>query len=88
MKGDLAAAKEVTARKPRTMSQKHPHNPAPVPPGNRPHTGPATDEAPPEQDGGPTNAAQEQDPKRRLGNYEGAGEAPYRQPGGLNDSDH
>jgi len=59
-----------------------------VPPGNR--SGSASQPAEAEQlpatkEGAPF---QEQDPKRRLGNYGGAGEHPYQQPGGLNDANH
>jgi hypothetical protein len=71
------------------MAQKKRHGPAPVPPGNQPQRGPApaeTDaEQRPEDEGMP---GQEQDPKRRLGNYGGTGEHPYQQPGGLNDANH
>jgi hypothetical protein len=75
--------------------KKHRHGPAPVPPGNQSHIGPATS---PEQEanvhGEETidNTAhsgagfQEQDPQRRLGNFEGAGEHAMQQPGGRNDS--
>jgi len=64
----------------------------PVPPGNQPHAGPpgASDEAAQQgpQGGAEVASFQEQDPKRRLGDYSGAGEHPYQQPGGLNDADH
>jgi len=36
---------------------------------------------------GKSGPMQEQDDKRRIGNYEGAGEPPYRQPGGNHDAD-
>jgi len=64
----------------------------PVPPGNQAQAGPvgASDEGaqqgPQVADGGAS--FQEQDPKRRLGDFTGAGEAPHRQPGGRNDADH
>jgi hypothetical protein len=70
------------------MSKKHHGGPAPVPPGNQSPAGPGSvgDE--------PSNAEenagagfQEQDPKRRLGDYGGAGEHPRQQPGRLNDGD-
>jgi hypothetical protein len=70
------------------------HAPGPVPPGNRPHVGPA---APlPELDetgdttinGGGGAGFNEQDPDRRLGNYQTAGEHSFVQPGGKNDADH
>jgi hypothetical protein len=74
------------------MSKKG-HAPGPVPPGNRPHVGPA---APmPEADDGAGDTTinggagfNEQDPDRRLGNYQTAGEHSYVQPGGKNDADH
>jgi len=61
----------------------------PVPPANRPNAGPPdaaaqpVDEAAQPGGGAPFD---EQDAKRRLGNFEGAGEAPYKQPGGNNDA--
>lgn len=74
------------------MAHKKQHT-NPVPPGNRPQAGPpnANDQAAQEaiEHADPTGVpGHEQDPKRRLGNYEGTGEAPYRQPGGLNDANH
>ncbi len=70
------------------MSQKN-HLPGPVPAGNRPHAGsaeaapgPNGNEQPGDQHG---TGFQEQDPKRRLGNYTGAGEASRQQPGPRND---
>ena len=73
------------------MSKKG-HAPGPVPPGNRPKGGPGTPVPGPDEDAG-TQSDQgagfsEQDPKRRLGGYETAGEHSYVQPGGLNDADH
>lgn len=71
------------------MSQKH-HAPGPVPPGNRPagasdgRPGSDPSETPTDQDG---TGFQEQDPKRRLGDYEGKGEHAIQQPGGKNGSD-
>ena len=71
------------------MSKKHHGGPAPVPPGNRPPGGtPGTD--PDAATAGDTNSGasfQDQDAKRRLGNYSGAGEHPRQQPGALNDGD-
>jgi len=65
---------------------------SPVPPGNQPQAGPpdASDQAAQEQHQTASGGApgQEQDPKRRLGNFEGAGEHSYQQPGGLNDANH
>jgi len=64
----------------------------PVPPGNRPQAGPP-DAVQPDAPGGKgqtgeVGSFQEQDPKRRLGDFSGAGEHPYQQPGGLNDANH
>jgi hypothetical protein len=67
---------------------------APVPPGNRPQGGPPG--AQPDTIGNQPNIPntgneggfQEQDPKRRLGNYGGAGEHPVQQLGGKNDANH
>jgi len=66
--------------------KKHRSGPAPVPPGNQPHVGPQDPIAP----GGeaaqqePTNGSpfEEQDPQRRLGRYETAGEHSFVQPTG------
>jgi len=63
----------------------------PVPPANQQHGGPpAANEHAGEQaqahDG--KQGDQEQDPKRRLGDYTGKGEHSYQQPGGLHDADH
>ena len=70
------------------MSKKN-HAPAPVPPGNRSHSGPAynpTDDA--EQAPADTGAEfNDQDAKRRLGGYQTAGEHARVQPGALNDGD-
>ncbi len=68
------------------MSKKHHGGPAPVPPGNRAPIGPGggTDGATvPDPDGG--EPFSEQDPQRRLGNYQTAGEHAIQQPGALND---
>jgi len=69
--------------------KKHVH---PVPPGNQPQKGPPADsnDAQQAQDLGSDTSGgfQEQDAKRRLGNFEGAGEHSYQQPGGLNDANH
>jgi hypothetical protein len=72
------------------MSKKKKHGPAPVPPGNRQHGGPAeaqndTAEKAPPSDG---TGFQEEDPKRRLGDFTGKGEHSIQQPGGKNDADH
>lgn len=74
------------------MARKH-HKPGPVPPGNRPHVGPdAGRGAPQEDEKAPSEASpgapfSEQDPKRRLGDFETAGEHAFQQPGGKNDAD-
>jgi len=73
------------------MSNKKNHGSAPVPPGNRQHGGPAeaqeqpADKAPP----GDGTGFQEEDPKRRLGDFTaGAGEHSIQQPDGKNDANH
>ncbi|MBX9677368.1 MAG: hypothetical protein K2X38_01305 [Gemmataceae bacterium] len=68
--------------------KKHRHGPAPIPPANQSHIGPG-DAIPPEgaeKPGSSGAAFQEQDPKRRIGNFETAGEHAMQQPGGRNDS--
>jgi hypothetical protein len=72
------------------MSKKHHGGPAPVPPANRPQSGPPspTGEDEKQQPGTDETGGvgfQEQDPKRRLGDYGGAGEHSIQQPGPLND---
>jgi len=66
------------------MSKKH-HG-GPVPAGNKPRMGtsyqPTGDEAEPADQGAGFN---EEDPKRRLGDFTGAGEHARQQPGPLND---
>ena len=70
------------------MSKKG-HAPGPVPPGNRSQAGPeAPPPSPDEQPADGGEAFSEQDPKRRLGNYQTAGEHAIQQPGGKNDSAH
>jgi len=72
------------------MSNKKNHGSAPVPPGNRQHGGPMVaqtdeaDKAPPEDGTG----FQEEDPKRRLGDFTGKGEHSIQQPGGKKDANH
>lgn len=63
--------------------RKHVH---PVPPGNQPQSGPPVTPAEGQQ-GQPGGGApfQEQDVKRRLGGFEGAGEHSIQQPSALND---
>jgi hypothetical protein len=73
------------------MSKKN-HRPGPVPPGNQPQSGPAYtpgkddegQDAENTQDGAPF---QEQDPERRLGGFETAGEHAIQQPSRLNDGE-
>lgn len=71
------------------MSKKHHGGPAPVPPGNRPASGPAhqsdDEHAATERDETDGASFQEQDPKRRLGGFGGAGEHPIQQPSKQND---
>ncbi len=69
------------------MSHKKKHG-NPVPPANRPQAGPADAKQPTSETGKPGGGAplQEQDAKRRLGDYTGKGEHAYQQPGGLNDA--
>ena len=73
------------------MSKKG-HAPGPVPPGNRPHVGPAAPAPELDEDADTTIKGgadfSEQDPKRRLGDFEGAGEHAFVQPGGKNDADY
>jgi hypothetical protein len=69
--------------------RKKKHNPGTVPPGNQPQSGFSL-EKPELADRGKARApqspgAQEEDPKRRLGDYTGTGEHARQQPGPLND---
>ena len=70
------------------MSKKN-HTPGPVPAGNRPNAGPKYQPKDEEQQpaAGETGGDQEQDPQRRLGDFEGTGEHSRQQPGRLNDGD-
>ncbi len=70
------------------MSHKKKHGPAPVPPANRSPAGPPAEPNPAqqaEQGAGGGAPVQEQDAKRRIGDYEGTGEHSRQQPGPLND---
>jgi len=73
------------------MAHKKKHS-NPVPPGNRPQAGPSEPDRQAAQEGQQSAAevasAQEQDPKRRLGDFTGTGEHPFQQPGGRNDANH
>ncbi len=62
----------------------------PIPPGNQTHFGPAGAKKPAgdDQQTSPEQEPQEQDPKRRIGDYAQTAEHPYQQPGGLNDANH
>lgn len=75
------------------MSQKHHGGPGRVPPGNLPKAGVSlSPDGDSEQPGGVEKdgevPAQEQDPKRRLGDFTGTGEHSIQQPGGKNDANH
>ena len=73
------------------MSKKHHGGPAPIPPGNRGHVGPPSAETGEQPltnaDENASASFQEQDPKRRLGDFSGAGEHPRQQPSRLNDGE-
>ena len=70
------------------MSKKN-HTPGPVPAGNRPHAGtafkPEDDDVPNAAEADKGESFQEEDPKRRLGDYTGTGEHARQQPGPKND---
>jgi hypothetical protein len=61
------------------------HQPAPVPPGNRPQAGPPKADTTEVPHGTSEQGFQEQDPQRRLGGFESAGEHSRQQPTPLND---
>jgi hypothetical protein len=69
------------------MAHKKKHT-GPVPPGNQAHAGPSGDTDQVAEKGGQSPAevksAQEQDPKRRIGDFTGKGEHPMQEPGGRN----
>jgi hypothetical protein len=69
------------------MAHKKTRRPAPVPPGNRPPMDPMGDVTTGRQRRRASGAEplQEQDPKRRIGGFEGKGEHSRQQPGPLND---
>ena len=71
------------------MAHKKKHS-GPVPPGNRPHAGPGAPPPPPDEqaarDPEPGAPFEDQDPKRRLGDFTGKGEHAFQQPGGKNDA--
>ena len=74
------------------MSKKH-HG-GPVPPGNRPKAGtPSKAGEEIEEQGdvlkdGEVHSQQEEDPKRRLGDFTGKGEHSIQEPGGKNGANH
>jgi hypothetical protein len=70
------------------MAHKKKHG-APVPPGNQSKSGPAdaTGRAANNEEAEVTSA-QEQDPKRRLGDFEGKGEHSMQEPGGKQGANH
>ncbi|VTR94530.1 unnamed protein product [Gemmata massiliana] len=68
------------------MSKKS-HSPGPIPPGNKPHMGTTFQPDQDEQgqlDDQQGTGFQEEDPKRRLGDFTGTGEHARQQPGPLN----
>ena len=73
------------------MSKKHHGGPAPVPPGNQPKLGHGVGPDEAEPDAVPNGSLNEgtgfheQDPQRRLGGFDSAGEHSRVQPGALND---
>jgi hypothetical protein len=70
------------------MSKKHKGGPAPIPKGNQSPAGPrrgTQEEAAHSPHGAPSS---EQDPKRRLGDFETAGERSIEQPGGKQGPNH
>ena len=69
------------------MAHKKKHG-APVPPGNQSHSGPASGTDEPAIKGAEVSSAQEQDPKRRLGDFEGKGEHSMQEPDGKNGANH
>ena len=70
------------------MAHKKKHG-APVPPGNQSQFGPTPATGKPAKKGAAeVSSAQEQDPKRRLGDFEGKGEHSMQEPGGKNDANH
>ena len=71
-------------------TKKKRHGPGLTPPANAPHGGPPSSSAAEAnvRSGSVDQGAgfEQQDPKRRLGNFEGAGEHSFVQPGGKNDA--
>ncbi len=70
------------------MAHKKKHG-APVPPGNQSHSGPTDATGKPVNlHGAEVSSAQEQDPKRRIGDFEGKGGHSMQEPGGKNGANH
>jgi hypothetical protein len=70
------------------MAHKKKHG-APVPPGNQSQSGPLDATGKPvKKRAAEVASAQEQDPKRRLGDFDGKGEHSMQEPDGKNGSNH
>ncbi len=70
------------------MAHKKKHE-APVPPGNQSHSDPkAAMGKTARKVVAEVSSAQEQDPKRRLGDFDGKGEHSMQEPGGKKDANH
>ena len=70
------------------MAHKKKHG-APVPPANRSQADNKAEADKSANKGtAEVSSAQEQDPKRRLGDFEGKGEHSIQEPGGKNGADH
>ncbi len=70
------------------MSKNHKGGPGPVPPANRPHAGPTDETGEPlqEDSSGQSNEHfQEQDPKRRFGDFTEKGKHSLQEPGPANE---
>ena len=69
------------------MAHKKRHGPGPVPPANLPKSGPQSGAAAAQhaEAAGGGAPLQEQDPKRRIGDFEGTGEHSRQQPSRIND---
>ncbi len=73
------------------MSKKHHGGPGPIPAGNRPKAGASfnsDEEQVPGVTEGEVGSQQEEDPKRRLGDFTGKGEHSIQEPGGKNGANH
>jgi hypothetical protein len=86
---------DVSSLEEMIMSKKHHGGPGPVPRGNQSQRGPKFDEGPVDEQAQPGEnppasgvPSQEQDPKRRLGDFVGAGEHSIQQPGGKKGANH